>query len=210
MNLRNVYMLFEAAVSHRLKFPKIRLQTVSGQVVIIKLAGNQSRYQGQIQVTDDRPFGSNSYFGRIDQSGALQPGRDYRPEIGVLLERLAANPAEVAAEYGKLTGNCSFCQSPLTDPQSTAVGYGPICADHYGLPHGMKSRRSQPSEEPVETQNHAEAIATVTPDVLLEDPATPYWAQDLIRVLADKDPVDVLNTLEVLTQAFKNNLEVTR
>lgn len=35
----------------------------------------------------------------------------------------------------KLTGHCSFCQRELTDAGSLEVGYGPICADRWGLPH---------------------------------------------------------------------------
>lgn len=41
-----------------------------------------------------------------------------------------------------------------------------------------------------------------TPEELLEDPSTPYWAQDLIRVLLTKDCVDAANVLEVLAQSF--------
>src|SRR5271155_1048510 len=65
MNASAIYALFECAVSHSLKFPKIRLQAANGGVVVLKLNGAKSKYQGSIAVTDDRPFGENSYFGRI-------------------------------------------------------------------------------------------------------------------------------------------------
>ena len=42
---------------------------------------------------------------------------------------------------------------------------------------------------------------TITYDDILRDPAAPYWAQELARILPTKDSVDVLNALEVLTQA---------
>jgi hypothetical protein len=51
---------------------------------------------------------------------------------------LAQHPAETAAKNGKLTGNCCFCTSALTDKRSTEVGYGPTCAANYGLPWGSK------------------------------------------------------------------------
>src|SRR6185436_1560785 len=41
-----------------------------------------------------------------------------------------------AVAHGHTTGNCSFCARDLTDPRSTSVGYGPICAQHFGLPWG--------------------------------------------------------------------------
>jgi len=36
----------------------------------------------------------------------------------------------------------------------------------------------------------------------LSDPSAPYWAKDLVRALAGKDPVDVVNVLEYLAGRF--------
>lgn len=44
--------------------------------------------------------------------------------------------AEQAARFGAVTGSCIFCMRTLTDERSITVGYGPICADHNGLPWG--------------------------------------------------------------------------
>lgn len=55
------------------------------------------------------------------------------------LSRLSADTklnAEQAARWGKLYGRCVFCSLPLTDERSIAVGYGPVCAEHHGLPWG--------------------------------------------------------------------------
>jgi len=38
--------------------------------------------------------------------------------------------------YGIKTGNCCFCSKELTDHRSVEAGYGPICAERYGLPWG--------------------------------------------------------------------------
>ncbi len=47
--------------------------------------------------------------------------------------------ARIAYEYG-LSGRCMFCARDLTDDRSNphrgGVGYGPVCADKYGLPWG--------------------------------------------------------------------------
>lgn len=47
--------------------------------------------------------------------------------------------AEEAARFGKLWGQCVFCSRLLTDERSVAVGYGPVCASHNGLPWGEAS-----------------------------------------------------------------------
>lgn len=44
--------------------------------------------------------------------------------------------AEDAARFGQLTGQCVFCSRRLTDERSITVGYGPVCAEHNGLPWG--------------------------------------------------------------------------
>jgi hypothetical protein len=135
VSVAGVFALFEQAISNKLKYPKIRLQTCDGSPVMLARAGDKSRYTGQIMVTDGRPFGANTYYGRVDTNGVFFPAA---PSSGVrdLLMRLSADPAGVAAEYGRLTGNCCFCGLRLTDARSTAVGYGPICADKFGLGWG--------------------------------------------------------------------------
>lgn len=46
--------------------------------------------------------------------------------------------ADEAAAYGRATDHCVFCGHGLEDERSTTVGYGPVCADNYGLPWGAK------------------------------------------------------------------------
>jgi uncharacterized protein DUF6011 len=128
-----VIALFDKAGAH-LKYPKINLNC-EGVPIRIFRNGIKSRNCGGLTiVSEDR----NQYFGQIKPSGQLVGGRDLTPAITALLERLAADPAKVAAEYGLLSGNCCFCSRPLDDERSTAVGYGPICAKHYGLKWGDK------------------------------------------------------------------------
>jgi len=54
--------------------------------------------------------------------------------------------AEQAARFGAITGQCVFCGRRLTDERSIAVGYGPTCASHNGLPWGEKEL--VPAESP--------------------------------------------------------------
>jgi hypothetical protein len=88
-------------------------------------------------VTDGGPFGNNVYFGRIAAATGDIMGRDNMDaEVLSLLVEFASDPAGVGSRIGKLTGNCCFCSRALETKESLAVGYGPTCASHYGLPWG--------------------------------------------------------------------------
>jgi hypothetical protein len=118
-----------------LKWPKVRLQLADGSPLVLSVAGPASKAPGQVNLTDGGPFGRNVFYGRVSPAGVADL-RDLpaRNEVVGVLRRLASEPEKVAAEYGKLTGNCCFCNRELSDERSTAVGYGPVCADHFGLP----------------------------------------------------------------------------
>jgi hypothetical protein len=51
------------------------------------------------------------------------------------LRAIAEDPVAVAKLYGQATGCCCFCGRELTNGASIAAGYGPICAEGFGLPH---------------------------------------------------------------------------
>lgn len=44
--------------------------------------------------------------------------------------------AAQAKAFAQLAGRCVFCSTPIDTPESTAVGYGPVCARKRGLPWG--------------------------------------------------------------------------
>lgn len=136
VNIGGVFSLFEQAIANKLKYPKIRLQTRTGSPVVLARAGVKSKYTGQVLITDGAPFGSNIYFGRVGMDGVFYPSQVQSPAVIELLERLSADPVAVASEYGRLTGHCCFCELPLKDARSTAVGYGPVCAEKFGLAWG--------------------------------------------------------------------------
>jgi hypothetical protein len=50
--------------------------------------------------------------------------------------RFICDPVEGARDFSRLTGNCSFCNLPLTDDRSQIIGYGKRRAAKYGLPWG--------------------------------------------------------------------------
>jgi hypothetical protein len=134
-----VIALFEKARQH-LKYPRVRLQLPDGRPLVLALAGPGSSRAGWVTMTDGRPFGENLFYGRVSPAGNWEMGHAIDEIVGdavaELLHRLAADPEQVASSYGKLTGCCCFCTSQLSDPKSTEVGYGPVCAKRWGLPWG--------------------------------------------------------------------------
>lgn len=135
----------------KLKNPKIRL--VAGgdgeykDPVVLSIAGEKSKWPGQIMVTDGKPYGNRKFYGRIHPKGIFLPNfkKDF-PEmknVALVLAELAKDPEATAAKYGKLTGHCCFCGKHLSDPKSTAAGYGPICAQKYGLVGEYKGSKPQ-------------------------------------------------------------------
>ena len=132
-----IYELFTRA-AESLKFPKVRLRTADGDDVALSLNAKK----GVLNVTDGRRFGSNIWYGKITPDGFVKSPRVSASALAPvidLLAKFAADPEGVAAEYGRLTGNCSFCNLTLSDARSTAVGYGPTCAKKYGLAWGTSS-----------------------------------------------------------------------
>ena len=136
-----VIALFAQASKH-LKHPAIDLALPDGSPIHLTVAGKLSKAPGSVNVTDGKPFGQNKWYGRVAPDGTWEPGRAVTPEamtaLGTLLTRLSHAPHRVAAAHGKLTGRCCFCNSKLSDPKSTEVGYGPQCAKSFGMPWGAK------------------------------------------------------------------------
>lgn len=127
----------QAARERGLKFPKARFLAPGGGEIRLSVAGDQSRYPGCIQVVV-----RDQWIGRIEPSGVVSGGT-LAGDAAVLdaLATIAADPAAAAKAYGALMGRCSFCDKTITDEGSVEVGYGPICAKKFGLPHEPKGTR---------------------------------------------------------------------
>jgi hypothetical protein len=138
-DLSRIVAMFARAARH-LRFPAIVLDGFR-----VSIAGARAAQPGSLTVTGvDAVFNSyrgraeRPWFGRVSTAGEFQPGRNAPDLLADKLRRFAADPAGEAAAYGRLHGRCCFCNHPLRDERSTAVGYGPDCADHYGLPWGAR------------------------------------------------------------------------
>jgi len=134
LDLLPILTMLERAAEAQKRRPRITLQTIGGQPVVLTLAGAQSSQPGTVTVTNGVYPGK--LFARILRDGTAVRGRDLTMEVEQLLRTLAANPARVANQHGCATGKCCFCNLPLSTAESRSVGYGPICADKFGLPWG--------------------------------------------------------------------------
>jgi len=152
-SLDGIIALFDRAAKH-LKFPAVVLDVPGfADGIRISRAGSRAKLPGTLNVVagarDDSEYG-RTWYGRVTLDGQYSPSRDSVPAIAEALKAFAADPVQVATKFGKvkrmqiaqadgtykLVGQCCFCRKALTDERSTAVGYGKICAGHYGLPWG--------------------------------------------------------------------------
>ena len=82
----------------------------------------------------------NEYLGRITPEGKLLKRHAWpMPEdVQTELRLFAVGGVEALKQIGIMWGSCCFCGRLLEDPESVTKGYGPVCARHYGLPHGNR------------------------------------------------------------------------
>lgn len=144
-NLKNIHVLFDRAEKYKKssgpdpKQPKVHLG-VAG----IEISLRRSKAASSKDTIYIHPVKVTSWLARIPKDNRLEinaamAARAYKHACEALpqfLETFAKAPAQVAADYGHRTGRCCFCQRDLSDKRSVDVGYGPICAEKWGLPWG--------------------------------------------------------------------------
>lgn len=125
--------LLATATKNGLKTPRLHIM-VGGNKVIIKRV-TRGRNEGAYYVTG--AYADDVYYGKISATGDA----DARLRSSFLFEQLAqlaADPQGFAVRQGRETICCMFCGRQLDTTESRTVGYGPVCADKFGLPWGTK------------------------------------------------------------------------
>jgi hypothetical protein len=134
-----VIELFKAS---KMSYPTIVLALADKSPLELKVAGAKSKAPGCVNLTNGGKWGvDNVWYGRVTPEGKWEPtgkAETKASEITALLQKLAANPARTAAEHGRLSGKCCFCNLKLSADDSTGAGYGPTCAARWGMPYGKK------------------------------------------------------------------------
>lgn len=117
-----IFELFNRAATH-LRYPAINLTSKDGRKIRIYRAT-----KGYIAIKVD-----GEYVGKLMSAGAqiiLYSAKELLDEIDTLL----SNPITESALQGREYGRCCFCNRELDNEGSIQHGYGPICAEKWGLP----------------------------------------------------------------------------
>lgn len=130
----NIVAMMHEAAEH-LKYPRMVVE-IDGNSIRLSVAGVNSRRPGTVNVTSDGTFEERDWYGRIDLEGGWEPARRTEKWVTEALREIERDPAGAARVQGQRYGRCCFCRQELTTKESVSVGYGPICAGHYGLPWG--------------------------------------------------------------------------
>lgn len=145
IDLTSIVKFIQAARDRGLKFPKLRVLDPTGKVEIQMGLTVKGLAPGSLWLKVHTPFGMN-YYGSVRPTGSITGALATDPTMQKHLTYVAENPAAAAKEYAALMCQCSFCGLQLTDAGSVEVGYGPVCAKHWNLPH---SPRGTPQLSPV-------------------------------------------------------------
>ncbi len=114
---------FAAAKANGLKRPKLRLPNFA-----ISAAPENGANPGALYIKN-----GPTYLGKIDAEGRYTASREATPETMTAIAAAMVNPLEAAVAYGRETGNCALCGRFLENPESVALGVGPICRRKWGL-----------------------------------------------------------------------------
>jgi len=150
-NLKTLQDKIQQARAAGLKYPKIKLICDSPECGHREYQIYWSEYFGVTSVK----LGTEFIFS-ILESGNLKPAARYAkltpeseqkliPHLS-FLQTFNNDPTEGAKVQGRLTGACCFCQHELSTDESLSAGYGPVCAEHFGLPWGERTGASKEKE----------------------------------------------------------------
>lgn len=144
--------LFQHAMSKGIETPTIRL-SIGEKAGRIAIRAVRTKRGDLIAYVNDRDRTFTTRDGMTRKTGYgtidLATGRfevstyadpTLMPFVLSALIKFESDPEKVGALEGHATGCCCYCGLKLTQAASVAVGYGPICADNYGLPWGEGSR----------------------------------------------------------------------
>jgi hypothetical protein len=115
-------------------YPKLKMRTQPTDGAAAVEYTLKLRTSGEIVILQ-----GDSYAGRIAADACAFLAPRYEQDVRALLEAVEASPAEFARQHGVATGRCMFCGRLLATKESRFAGYGPDCADKFGMPWGEVS-----------------------------------------------------------------------
>jgi Family of unknown function (DUF6011) len=104
--------------------PKMRLYR-NGKVFTISRAPDNGSNPGALYVKD-----KGFYLGKI-VDGKFWATSNLPKETWEDIIYICSHPFDAAVAYGRAYNRCSCCERMLTNPESVALGIGPICRDNF-------------------------------------------------------------------------------
>ena len=121
---------FALALKAGIKRPKVH----TGDL-LFSLAPAHGHNAGCVYVKGEKDaYGDRPYLGKITPEGRFFAGRGVEDEVKQRIAEVGSDVVGSAKAHGAQHGNCCFCSRDLTTDESVSNGYGPICAERYGLP----------------------------------------------------------------------------
>jgi len=90
------------------------------------------------------------YTGKIPDAGHSLILYNQSKEIWNEIRQFCLSPISQSQIKGRKYGYCCFCGRDLDNASSVFHGYGPICADKYGLPWGDRPSTEKPEKTAIE------------------------------------------------------------
>lgn len=134
MDLRALVGMLRQAAGAQKRFPRIVLRRDGAPAITVSLLGDGTRHPGAVLVRS-----GTTTHALVHRDGMRVLPRFAFEEVREVLLALARDPSRVLAQHGIATGVCCYCGRPLSTAESRSVGYGPICAEQFGLPWGDTS-----------------------------------------------------------------------
>lgn len=130
---------FALATKAGIKRPKVN----TGDL-LFSLAPAHGHNAGCVYVKGEKDaYGDRPYLGKITPEGKFFAGRGVEDEVKQRIAEVGSDVVGSAKAHGAQHGNCCFCSRDLTTDESVSNGYGPICADRYGLPWVVREEFKQ-------------------------------------------------------------------
>jgi hypothetical protein len=94
------------------------------------------RGKTEVDVANGRAGENRRVYGSFNLKTGSYRVRSQSSILKDLLDQIDRSPSGFDWSLGGSQSNCCFCGRVLTDPRSVRWGYGPTCAENFGLPWG--------------------------------------------------------------------------
>lgn len=130
LDMSDLLHRFHLALQAGIKRPKVN----TGDL-LFSLAPPSGKNAGHVYVKGEKDdWGDRPYLGKVTPEGRFFPSRECSEDKQQRIAKIGSDVVGSAKAHGAQHGNCCFCGRGLKTDASVSNGYGPDCADHYGLP----------------------------------------------------------------------------